>query len=141
MNSKGITLVVLIMTIIIMLILAGVTLHFGMEATNKAKTEDIKTNMITVKTKAEIIAEKNSFDANNQVLIGLAIENNNTYEISADLRNILNTQEGEGSKYQKCYIWTQEDLNSLGLNTIKVDFSNFYIVDYRNFRSILFFRY
>ena len=64
MNLKienGITIIALIITIILMLILAGVGMHFGSDALDKAKLEDIKTNMISIKTKAKIVAEQYNF--------------------------------------------------------------------------------
>ena len=59
--EKGITLVALVITIIIMLILVGVGLHFGGDAVETAKLEDIKTDMISIKTKAKIVAEQYNF--------------------------------------------------------------------------------
>ena len=59
--EKGITIIALIITIILMLILAGVGIHFGTDAIDKAKLEDIKTDMISIKTKAKIIAEQYNF--------------------------------------------------------------------------------
>ena len=61
MNLKvenGITIIALIITIILMLILAGVGMHFGSGALDKAKLEDIKTDMISIKTKAKIVTEQ-----------------------------------------------------------------------------------
>ena len=60
-NEKAITIIALIITMIIMLILVGVGLHFGNEALDKAKLEDIKTDMSSIKTKAKIVAEKYNF--------------------------------------------------------------------------------
>ena len=64
MNLKvenGITIIALIITIILMLMLAGVGMHFGSGALDKAKLEDIKTDMISIKTKSKIITEQYNF--------------------------------------------------------------------------------
>ena len=61
-KENGITIIVLIITIILMLILAGVGIHYGTGAINKAKLEDIKTDMISIKTKAKIIADEYNFE-------------------------------------------------------------------------------
>lgn len=60
-QENGITIIALIITIILMLILAGVGMHFGSGALDKAKLEDIKTDMISIKTKAKIITEQYNF--------------------------------------------------------------------------------
>lgn len=129
-KEKGITIISLVITIIIMIILAGVAIKVGLDAVEKAKVEDIKTNMISIKTKAAIIAEKNSFDSSSQNLIGLTLADKGSFVISTQLQSVLDTQENGTAKYTKCYIWTQDDLKSQGLNTIKVDENKFYIVDY-----------
>lgn len=133
-KDKGITIIALVITVIIMLILAGVTIKIGMEAVDKAKIEDIKATMTTIQGKAKIIKEKNSFDSSEQILIGIAVEgaDTNIYKISQGLNTLLNSTENEEKIYKECYIWTQENLDSQGLNTIKEDLSNdkFYIVDY-----------
>ena len=45
-KEKGITIIALIITIILMLILAGVGMHFGSDAIERTRLEDIKTDMI-----------------------------------------------------------------------------------------------
>lgn len=143
MNLKienGITIIALIITIILMLILVGVGMHFGGDALDKAKLEDIKTNMISIKTKAKIVAEQYNFkDINN--LIGTPLDQDNeqegiqagSYNIPTALNTIFNEKdEGGNSKIDisKLYVWTKEDLNNQGLNTIDIDESRFYIVYY-----------
>ena len=60
-KEKGITIVALIITVILMLILVGVGIDFGTDAINKARLEDIKTDMISIKTRAKIITEQYNF--------------------------------------------------------------------------------
>lgn len=112
MNLKlenGITIIALIITIILMLILAGVGIHFGTDAINKAKLEDIKTDMISIKTKAKIIAEQYNFkDIKN--LVGTSIS-------SAEIQKL-----GLSGKDSKCICkWSSDDLNNQGLSTIDGD--------------------
>ncbi len=112
-NEKAITIIALIITIIIMLILAGVGVHFGNEALNKAKLEDIKTDMSSIKTKAKIVAEKYNFkDIDN--LIGSEITDEEAQKLGIE----------NSSETRK---WSSNDLNEQGLSTIAGDI---YVVKY-----------
>ncbi len=138
--EKGITIIALIITIILMLILVGVGMHFGGDALDKAKIEDIKTEMLSIKPKAKVVAEQKNFkDIEN--LVGTPLDQDasqegiqtDTYNIPDELNAIFNEKNEEGNykiDISKLYVWTKEDLNSQGLNTIDVDQNKFYIVYY-----------
>lgn len=117
--KKGITLVALVITVILMLILAGVGLHFGTEALEKSELEDIKTDMISIKAKAKIIVEQYNFK---------------------DIENLVGEKITEQSEANEIGIETEEDINNLNLykwsssdlegqNLSKID-GNKYIVEY-----------
>ena len=116
--EKGITLVALVITVILMLILAGIGLHFGTEALEKSKLEDIKTDMISIQAKAKIIAEQYNFK-DIEELVGTKIE---TQE---EATTIGITDEEIENIY--LYKWSKEDLTNQGLSTIDGDK---YIVKY-----------
>ena len=118
-NSKGITLVALIITIIIMLILVGVSIQFGTKAIDKARLEDIKTNMLSIKTKAKTIEEKYSF-GDIDSLVGIELVD----------KTVLNSNLQSELQDKTVYKWDQETLNAQGLTEIKADNSKFYIVYY-----------
>lgn len=117
MNSNkenGITIIALIITIVLMLILAGVGMRFGSEAVNKAKLEDIKTDMISIKTKAMIIAEHYNFK-DIEDLVGSPITDEEAEKIGI---------ENDEKTIRK---WSGIDLNNQGLSVIEGDT---YIVKY-----------
>ena len=58
MNNKGITIVALIITIIVMLILATVTIEIGTEQIQSAKLEDLKTTMLLIKGRVQISRQR-----------------------------------------------------------------------------------
>lgn len=105
--EKGITLVALIITIILMLILVGVGAHFGIDAIDKAKIEDIKTDMISIKTKAKIITEQYKFKDIDS-LVGTAI--------TSEEANQLNIPTNEQTRKM-----SSSDLGKQGLSTIEGD--------------------
>lgn len=121
-NKKGITIIALVITIILMLILVGVTVKIGTNEIDKAKLEDIKTEMISIKTRAKIVEDQYNFkDIEKLVGINLLSEEANDYNVQIEIPD---------ENKEKCYIWTQEDLNSQELSSIKVDKDKFYVVYY-----------
>jgi len=57
-NQKGITLVGLLVTVIIILTIAGVCIHTGREILEEAKLEQLKTNMLLIQAKCQSVGEK-----------------------------------------------------------------------------------
>lgn len=121
-NKNGITIVALVITVVVMLILVGVTIEMGTKSIDESEKQDIITNMISIKTKAKIVKDKYNFkDIEN--LVGTTLLGNSNYNTGA-IESILAK---EKSDY---YIWTQDDLNNQELSSIKVDEDNFYIIYY-----------
>ena len=61
-NNKGITLVALIITIIVMLIIAGITIYGGSQVIKQAKTDDVKTNMLLLQAEVKNFVEQAKFE-------------------------------------------------------------------------------
>ena len=122
-SKNGITIIALVLTAIIMLILVGVTVKIGTNSIDESEKQDIITNMISIKTKAKIVKDKYNFkDIENLVGTPLIEDTEHT---TTDVK-----VEIPGEKINKCYIWTQEDLNDQGLASISSNKSEFYIVCY-----------
>lgn len=60
-NVKGITLIALTITIVLLLILAGISLYSGKETIEKAKLQELKTNMLLIQAKAKEYVEEVNF--------------------------------------------------------------------------------
>ena len=122
-SKNGITIIALVLTVIIMLILVGVTIKIGTNSIDESEKQDIITNMISIKTKAKIVKDKYNFkDIDNLVGESLIDDTEHTtIDVKAEI---------PGEKLNKCYIWTQEDLNNQGLSSISSDKSEFYVVCY-----------
>ena len=112
-KENGITLVALIIAVILTLILIGVSVDFGTDSLKKARLEDIKTDMISIKTRAKIIAEQYNFK-DIETLVGTEITDEEAQKLGVE-----NSQE-----IRK---WNSSDLSSQGLYTIEGDK---YIVEY-----------
>lgn len=57
-GKSGITLIALIITIIVIIILAGISVDAGVGLIKRAKIESLMTNMITIKANAKVYAEE-----------------------------------------------------------------------------------
>lgn len=60
-ENKGITLVALIVTIIVLLIIAGIAVYNGKETIQKANLESLRTNMLLIEAKAKGLVEEANF--------------------------------------------------------------------------------
>ena len=128
-NNKGITLVALVITIIILLILASITIYSGKESIKKAQLESLKTNMLLIKAKAKEYVEQASFK--NGV---------NKSEISEEAKNELKGKEANASDYSKqnitinggeiLYKLTSDNLKEMGLKDVKLGSNEEYLVKY-----------
>jgi len=110
--EKGITLVALVITVILMMLLAGVTVHFSGDVVKKTKLEDIKTNMISIKTRAKIIAEQYNFNDIDS-LVGSQITETEATEL--DLK-----EQWEENK-DRILKWSSSDLQGQNLGSIEGD--------------------
>lgn len=112
-KENGITIVALVITVVLMLILVGVAINYGTDSINKANLEDIKTDMISIKTRAKIVAEQYNFkDIEN--LVGSVITDEEAQKIGQQNSEQLRK-------------WNSSDLSAQGLSTIEGDK---YIVKY-----------
>ena len=127
-NKNGITLISLIVTIIVLLILAGITITEGKLLIKKAKIESIMTNMITIKSKAKVLVE----EANGKVW---ALADNSKIEelnriftdeykmetttINSTQKGELNNEDFENTENIICYKLTDEALNVIGFTEVE----------------------
>lgn len=56
-EQRGITLIALVITVILLLIIGGISITKGSDLVEKSKAETIETNMLTIKAKAKEYAE------------------------------------------------------------------------------------
>ena len=111
--EKGITLIALVITVILMLILVGVGINYGGDALKRSNLEDIKTDMISIKTRAKIIAEQYNFKDIDS-LLGSPITDEEASKLGL-------------TNSDKILKWNSEDLASQKLNSIQGDK---YVVSY-----------
>lgn len=91
-NKKGITLISLVVTIVLLVILAGIALMGGKEILEKAKLEELKTNMLLIQAKAKEYVEEATFK------MGLHPDENKKQEVR---RQVYEDAEEQGAKLKK----------------------------------------
>ena len=78
-NNKGITILVLAITIAVLLILLGITIDTSTKVIESAKLQNINTNMLLIQARVKVISEKVVFDGDNSAYRGEKISDV-TYE-------------------------------------------------------------
>ena len=123
-NSKGITIIALVLTVIVMLILASITIQYGKKEIDKVNIEDIKTTMLLIKGKVQIIADKEAFGEfyDNTGMIPYA----EATEFTANIPNELTQQLVDTTNL---YIWNQTAMDNNDIN-VEITNEDFFIIDY-----------
>lgn len=124
-EEKGITIVMLVITIIVLGILAGVTIKVGGDILTKTNLQTLNTNMLLIQAKVKTLEENSNFNKNENLLKGTKIG-----EITDN--QLINQLKAEGviDLTVNYYLLSQEDLNAMGLEKIKIESG--YLVDYEN---------
>lgn len=138
-NNKGITLTTLVVTIILLLILASITIYGGNGLIKKAKVESLKTNMLLIQAEAKSAVEQvkfeiysldsNAADYNEKVseirsknLIGIPLNENES--LKTQMQNIA----GLETDLSNFYYLTTDNLQSMNIEIDSTD--NDYVVAY-----------
>lgn len=133
-NNKGVTLIALAVTIIIMIIIAGIAIYSGKESIRNAKLEALKTNMLLIKAKAKEYVEEVSFRIG--VTTGInesEVENRRNqarteiYINEAKLEKLTDTSQIPGVTSQNTYKVGHEALKNMGLEKIEDKKSEYWI--------------
>lgn len=138
-SDKGITLATLVITILVLLIIASITIYGGSQLIKRAKVESLKTNMLLIQAEAKSAVEQVKFeiysldrtaaDYNDKVseiksrnLIGISL--NEDESLKTKVQNIVGTE----TDLSNFYYLTIENLKNLNID---IDASNSdYVVAY-----------
>ena len=122
-NNKGITLLALIITIIVILIIAGITIYGGSNLIKEVEAEDVKTNMLLIQAEVKNFAEQAKFE--NKTVedfeTGITIEGNEegvTSKLVLQKTDII-----DGAQFYKI-----DSLNSENINIPNTIDTNIYYV-------------
>lgn len=138
-ETKGITMIALTITIVVMIILAGITVRYGMDLVQNVKLQDLRTNMLLIQAKAKEYVEEVNFQ-----LVNVTDEAEKTRIKSENLKgislsdssidsNVLNAADAtgkiEGEKGDYYYL-TPDNLKEMGLEDMNPEEYGYFIVKY-----------
>ena len=129
-EEKGIALITLIIILVVLGLIIFTGLKYAENYMKKQEIEDIKANMLAIQSVITHINNKKTVDEENNALVGtkLDLESNQTeYVITEELKkSLLEKEETE------LYILNEEELKNNGIKNVKVNETEFYIVDYNS---------
>jgi len=120
-QEKGVTLVTLVITVILLVILAGITVYSGADVIKRANLESMRTNMLLIQAKAKEYVEEADFK----------MGPNPTNEKKGEVMSNVCDEAGLKSAYDEgittingndtrgYYLVTEEAYSNMGLNKIK----------------------
>jgi len=114
-EEKGITLIALVITVILLFIIGGISIMGGTDLVNTAKAETVETNMLTIKAKAKEYIE--NVDSKNWALDDKEVKDE--YD-RLTKKEFENRKQLTGDKYQLTLI---DDTNK----TTYINYSTWYI--------------
>lgn len=130
-QEKGITLTVLVTTIIVLLIIAGIGINYGRDTIQKAHLEELETNMLLIKAKAKGLVE----EANTKIGLPTASDyaekqtsvRQELYIGTAGMVKVDTAPSGI-PQADNLYEVTEKTLSNWGLDDIKLEENEKYIV-------------
>lgn len=140
-EDRGITLTTLVITIIVLLIIAGISAGTGNKVIKSSELENVKTNMLLIKAKGKEYVEnanfklgtnfENSPDKENRITTAKAeLKGEEITDASTINQNMGITQEMISRDYIYYYKLSKDDLTTMGLSNVKSDENNVYIIRY-----------
>lgn len=141
-KNRGITMVALVITIVVLLIIAGISIGAGNNAIKNSKLENLKTNMLLIEVKAKEQIENAKFRLGTSLSFNKATEEEKTNRVNTAKSeftgkeiadgNIFNNNIKEDNKKNIYYYkLSTQDLINMGLKNVKSDEKNgYYIVKY-----------
>ena len=128
-NQKGVTLLILVIMIIVMLIIAGITIYSGTETIKRAGLENLKTNLLLIQGKVELVSQHVDMKEKDAKLTGTKLADMKEDEvIKAFLEKQIIDSESKDSDF---YVLKEQDLKDLELSNIQMESGMYYIVDYK----------
>ena len=122
-NNKGVTLTTLIITIIVLIILAGITITVGYDVVERAELENLKTNMLLVQAKTKVALEEYNFSKDETKLIGTKVT-----DVDTTIIQKLNTAGID--VIDDWYYLGQSDFDSMSLSDINPGENEYFLVRY-----------
>ncbi len=132
-NAKGVTLVALSITIIVLIIITGIGIYSGKDVIDATKLESLRTNMLLIQAKSKEYVEQATFE------MGIDPDSSKkesvrdkVYSTDAKLEKAENDIPSEFgiSDTSSCYWLTKEAQSQWGLEDIKLEKEEKYLIKF-----------
>ena len=130
-EKSGVTLISLAITVVVIIIIAGIAVYTGKETIQKAKLGELRTNMLLIQAKAKEYAEEANFkmgptpDDSKKETVRAEV-----YEGEAKLQKATDITSPNSIPLSECYKVTQETLENWGLEKIKIKDDENYLIKF-----------
>ena len=126
-KEKGVSIITLIITVILLIIITGLVVYTGMEMIDEVNRAELVVNMSMIQTKVKTINEKYNFEGNDtSVFIGTKMT-----DVIKLPENIIKMQQTINEDLSLYYLLTNDDLSKMNLEFIKNrNEENIYLVNY-----------
>jgi len=129
-SEKGMTFLMLIILIIIIVVISIIAIFFVWQNYEKEEFESIRTDMLLIQGKIKVLEESSVAKKDESIKKGTKL---NEMEEDNNIKMLLDKQiiSKEEENYDNYYILNKDNLNEIGLNSIKVKEGNYIIVNYK----------
>ena len=141
-KNRGITMVALVITIVVLLIIAGISIGAGNNAIKNSKLENLKTNMLLIQAKKkkdleEVCFQTANLDAKKEEDLAKIneIKKEKLKGIIAQESEVKDSIPQEISIDENCYYLDETNLNEIGVKDLNPEKYGYFIVKY-NFENI-----
>lgn len=132
-KNKGVTLISLVITIIILLIIASISLYSGKGIIKKAQLEELKTNMLLIEAKAKQYVEEANFKMGiNPDDTKKSEVRNEVYINTAKLTSANDMTTDISIPTSDCYKLTQEAIDAWGLSEMEIEEGEYYLIQFKD---------
>ena len=134
-KERGVTLVALVITVVVLLIISSIAVYSGSETVRKAKLEELRTNMLLIEAKAKGLVEEVNFK------IGLTKPEDEGYAVKkeqaenevykgAGLEKATDVSAPSAIPVSECYKVTDATLQNWGLEDMEKEEGEEYLIKF-----------
>ena len=129
-SEKGLTYIAMIFIIVLIAIIVFGVIYFARIELSKESLETLKTDMLLIQGKTELVSQHVDMKEKDAELIGTKLGDMGEDEIIKSFleKNIIDAN----SKDSDFYVLKEQDIRNLELENVKIEERVYYIVDYKN---------
>ena len=134
-KERGVTLVALVITVVVLLIIASIAVYSGSDTVRKAKLEELRTNMLLIEAKARGLVEEVNFKIGltkpeDTEYVGKKEQAENEVYGGAGLEKATDVSAPSAIPVSECYKVTDATLQNWGLEDMEKEEGEEYLIKF-----------